>query len=90
MSALHTIRWLTPLVRKHSRQGRRQPEATCYCEAAPWPHRAGSVEGCYGLAFCEHGLPTRDHPDYESRCAECERLEWGDFQYHRLRDDGRI
>jgi DNA repair protein RadC len=40
--------------------------------------------------FCEHGRPTRDHPDYEGRCPECDRWEWVDVRYHALHDEGRI
>jgi hypothetical protein len=78
MATHHVARWLTPLVRLRKRGGRHRPEATCTCGAVAYPHRAGSVPGCYGLAFCEHGLPTRDHPGYEGRCPECELWEWVD------------
>ena len=78
-------RHITPFVVIRRRHGRRQMEKTCTCDAVPWPHRAGSVEGCYGLAYCEHGLPTRDHPDFEGRCPECERWEWVDIVTDRRR-----
>jgi hypothetical protein len=72
-------RWRTPLVFERRRPGRGQPELTCLCDAVPWPHRAGSVAGCYGLAFCEHGLPTHEHPDWcGERCRECDLWEYAD------------
>jgi DNA repair protein RadC len=40
--------------------------------------------------FCEHGRPTRDRPDYEGHCPECDRWEWADVRYHALHDEGRI
>ncbi len=72
---------VTPLVERRHRRGRRKAELTCHCDAAPYPHRAGSVEGCYGLAFCEHGIPTSEHPDFSGRCPECERWEHADHWY---------
>jgi hypothetical protein len=83
-------RWLTPLVVLRRRPDRRKLERTCTCDAVGYPHRAGSVDGCYGLSFCEHGRPTPDHPDYEGRCPECDRWAWADMRYHALRDEGRI
>lgn len=79
----HTTRpcWATPLVERRQRQGRQRAELTCRCSAAPYPHRAGSVKGCYGLAFCEHGIPTHEHPDFSERCPECERWEYADWWY---------
>ena len=74
---------VTPLVERRVRSRRRTPELTCTCDAVPWPHRAGSVAGCYGLAYCEHGLPTSHHPDYEGRCPECELWEWVDWYHDR-------
>jgi hypothetical protein len=75
-------RQVTPLVRRRRRAGRRRPEMTCTCDAVPWPHRAGSVAGCYGLAFCDHGLPTPDHPDWSGEsCRECALWEWVDWVY---------
>jgi hypothetical protein len=72
------MRWVTPLVYERHRPGRRKPEQTCTCDAVPWPHRAGTVEGCYGLAYCEHGRPTREHPDGGEYCPECAWWEYVD------------
>jgi hypothetical protein len=75
---MRTTTWPTPLVRMRPRPGRTTPEATCTCDAVAWPHRAGSVGGCYGLAYCAHERPTCDHPDYEGPCPECQLWEWAD------------
>ena len=75
-------------VTKRYRAGRREPERTCRCEAVPWPHRVGSVEGCCGDAYCSHGLPIPGHPDYEQRCPDCNRDEYGDFLFDCWRDEG--
>ena len=73
-------RWTTPLVYEHLRRSRRKAELTCTCDAVSWPHRAGSVAGCYGLAFCEHGAPTSEHPEWDGiRCRECDLWEWADW-----------
>jgi hypothetical protein len=70
-------------------RGRSKPERTCVCKAVSYPHRVGSVQGCYGLAVCPHGLPTPEHPDYEG-CQECEIDSYQDylFDYHRDRTLG--
>lgn len=78
----------TELVTKRYRRGRQKPEYVCRCNAVPWPHRLDSIEGCYGHAFCHHGLPTPNHPEYEHRCPDCDREAYGDYLYDCWRDDG--
>ena len=68
-------------------QGRRETEHTCRCAAVRYPHRLGSVTGCYGDLICYHGLPMTGHPDYANRCAECDREEAGDIACDRWRDE---
>ena len=75
------------LVTVRHRIGRRRPEHTCRCDAVPWPHRLGSVKGCYGDAYCAHGLPTPEHPDYEGRCPDCDREAYGDMLFDSWRVD---
>ena len=79
---------VTQLVTKHTRKGHRKPESTCRCDAVSFPHRLGSVPGCYGGLVCHHGLPMYGHPDFEERCRECDREDYGDHLDHLWRDEG--
>ena len=75
------------LVRERTRQGRRQPERTCTCDAVPWPHRVDTVPGCYGGLICYHGQPLHGHPDFAGRCPQCDREEYADIRFDRWRDE---
>jgi len=68
--------WVTPLVFSRRRPHRRHPELTCTCQAVSWPHRLGSVPGCYGRAFCHHGRRTGQHPDGAEFCPHCSADDW--------------
>lgn len=75
-----SLRVVNPLVTAHRRPHRRRPELTCTCDAAPYPHRAGSVPGCYGLdAYCAHGCRTAAHPEGAEFCPYCAQDEWYDY-----------
>ena len=76
------------LVTVRHRTGRRHPERTCRCDAVPWPHRLGSVEGCIGDGYCAHGMPTREHPECGERCLHCDSEAYADMLYDRWRVDG--
>lgn len=76
-----------PLVSQHQRPGRKQPERTCRCDAVAFPHRVGSVAGCYGDLICHHGRPMYGHPDYDGRCPDCTREEYGDLLFDQWRDE---
>jgi hypothetical protein len=75
------------LVVERIRQSRRKPECTCRCDVAPFPHRLGSVRGCYGDLICPHGLPMAGHPDHAARCPECDREAYADIAFDRWRDE---
>ncbi len=77
---------INALVIERRRPGRRKPERTCRCAAGAYPHRAGSLPGCYGELQCEHGLPLHSHPDYDGRCPDCERAAGIDLRYHAWKD----
>jgi hypothetical protein len=70
-----------------TRPGRRQPERTCACAAAPYPHRLNSVKGCSGDLVCYHGLPMYGHPAYDGRCPDCDREAYADQQFDVWRDE---
>lgn len=76
-------RYINPAVILRPRPGRRQAEYTCFCAAADYPHRAGSVPGCYGLTgWCSHGERTPEHPDFDpetDRCPHCADEAWWDY-----------
>ncbi len=36
--------------------------------------------------YCQHGLPTRQHPDYDEGCARCYADEAADYAYDVYRD----
>jgi hypothetical protein len=74
-------------VRERTRQGRCQPERTCTCDAVRYPHRLGSVTGCYGGLICYHGQPMHGHPDFAGRCPQCDREEYADILFDRWRDE---
>ena len=81
------VRTINPLVTANRRQHRRHPELTCRCAAARFPHRAGSVPGCYGLdAYCTHGQRTAAHPDGPELCWRCEEEDWQDYTCDTVRD----
>lgn len=75
------------LVIERQRPGRRQPERTCRCDAVPYPHRVGSVKGCFGDLICCHGQPMYGHPDYEECCPDCTRDEYGDMLFDLWHDE---
>jgi hypothetical protein len=81
------VRRTSGFVRERTRQGRCQPERTCTGAAVPWPHRVGTVLGCYGDLVCYHGLPMTGHPDYDGPCLACDREEAGDIAFDRWRDE---
>ena len=77
------------LVVERQRKGRRKLERTCRCDVAPFPHRLGSIKGCYGGLICSHGWPMYGHPDFDEYCQECAAEEYGDLLFdlwheHRL------
>ena len=81
------MRRINDLVTERHRWGRRRPERTCTCVAVPFPHRVGSVKGCYGDLICSHGWPMYGHPDYEERCPECDREAYGDLLFDLWHDE---
>ena len=80
------IRYRNGPVCERIRRGRRKPERTCTCAAVPWPHRVGTVLGCYGDLVCYHGLPMTGHPDYDGPCPACDREEYADSLFDLWRD----
>jgi len=81
------MRWPTELVVERHRPGRRRAERTCYCSAARYPHRVGTVPDCCGDLICAHGLPMYGHPGYEERCPECDWEEAGDIAFDWWHDE---
>lgn len=81
---------INKLVIERARPGRRRPERTCRCDAAPYPHRLGSVKGCYGDLVCDHGWPLYGHPDYDGRCPACDREEYADRLFDLWHDEGGL
>jgi len=74
------------LVVERTRRGRSRPEKTCTCRAVRYPHRVGTVPGCYGDLVCYHGMPMYGHPDWDERCPDCDREAAADIAFDCWRD----
>ena len=81
-----TVRWVKALVCERRRPGRRRTERTCHCPVLPYPHRSGSVLDCWGELICHHDRPMHGHPNFESRCPECDREEYGHLRFDVWRE----
>ncbi len=81
------MRRINDLVIERRRQGRRRPERTCTCDAVAFPHRLGSVKGCYGDLICSHGWPTHGHPDFDEACPECAWEAYSDLLFDQWHDE---
>ena len=62
-------------------------QAICNCDSYNFPHRLGGGK-CVGEFYCQHGIETPDHPDFdwEYACEQCatEEAYWAGGMYDTL------